>query len=487
MSENANWNQNSQTYQAKGFSEANNYEDNAVENLKQSHLPNAQQKVNDVFFSILYFLSLGAVIGCSIYFGKYLPQLGGGGSNNGLYSLFDPIKGSLLLVAAVIGIVTLFAIVLTNVFIILMRKHPRNTINVCYIGSIAVSGLVAVYGIIVQNYGLAIGNGIVFLLSIVCYFLIRRRIPFTAALLKACCVAYEKYPFMSLITFASALISLGVTALFIYCMMSIAAYVEVNNVQEKAGLNIGVFFLVLFLFWSTEILANVVHTIISGIYAWFFLVEKGTTGTGQSTMSPSAVVGNSIKRTLVYSLGSICCASLIVATIQAIRVVLSSLKNDRSRDNGARLVAACADCLLSIVEKIVKFVNYYIFIMMAIFGTSFMQSAKKTVKLFREDLGTVLINENVIGQVLFFGNLLMSMLCAALAFGLSMIMIKDQLASIVTAVISIVVSFMVLFVMSSVLSSGTNTAIVCYTIDPTSIEDPTFQYQIRKKMGRFNA
>ena len=80
--------------------------------------------------------------------------------------------------------------------------------------------------------------------------------------------------------------------------------------QQGAVLGFSFFFLLISLFWTSQVLKNVAHTTTAGVVAaWWFQTDN------------KAPTRNALSRALTTSFGSICLGSLIVAVLKAIRAV----------------------------------------------------------------------------------------------------------------------------------------------------------------------
>jgi hypothetical protein len=104
--------------------------------------------------------------------------------------------------------------------------------------------------------------------------------------------------------------------------------------------------------------------------AWFFAPRN----------PPKGATRGAARRALTYSFGSISLGSLLVAIIQFLRQACSVARS--SEANSGNMAAACAfcilQCILGILEWAVEFINRYAFSYIALYGKSYIQSAKDT-------------------------------------------------------------------------------------------------------------
>jgi len=141
-------------------------------------------------------------------------------------------------------------------------------------------------------------------------------------------------------------------------------------------------------YWGFQVNQNICHTTTCGVAAtWYFSTEIDYNPT------PKA-----FKRTMTTSFGSVALGSLMVAVIQAMKAMVQSAKNNK---NG--LIVCLVMCLLNCLERLVEYFNTYAYAHCAIYGTSFMNSAKMTWNLFKTRGFMALINDDLTGMVLFAG------------------------------------------------------------------------------------
>lgn len=135
------------------------------------------------------------------------------------------------------------------------------------------------------------------------------------------------------------------------------------------------FFLLLSLFWTYGVCANVVHcTVAASVNKWW-----------ANPNPPSyQIVWDSFRRSITYSFGSICLGSLFVAIIKTIRNTLNfvryQLKNAQFSSSMLKTVASILlsmiDYLLRVVESITEYFNSYAYCFVAIYGYSFLESSR---------------------------------------------------------------------------------------------------------------
>merc|ERR1712129_350721 len=115
-------------------------------------------------------------------------------------------------------------------------------------------------------------------------------------------------------------------------------------------------------------------------------------------------------RTMTTSVGSVCLGSLIVAFLQAVRAMLRSSKNGRS------FLTLIALCLLGCIERLIRYFNKYAYAQCAIYGTSFVTSAKATWNLFMNRGILAIINDDLTGMAIGCGAMIGGIVSAGTGF-----------------------------------------------------------------------
>ena len=240
--------------------------------------------------------------------------------------------------------------------------------------------LVTAIYMLVRHYW---SGGIVFLLfgafAAFCFWTWIPRIPFSVLILQTAIDVSKSYGHVYLISFLGGLMAAAFGAWFSVTLVAVyVKYEPGNNPACSAGGNcssatvIGLLVYITFAgYWISEWLKNTIHTTISGVYgAWFFAPRN----------SPKSATRGAARRALTYSFGSISFGSLLVAILNMIRQAVSIAQ--QSEANSGNIAADCAfcllQCILGLVEWAVQFINRYAFSYIALYGKSYIQSAKAT-------------------------------------------------------------------------------------------------------------
>ena len=298
-------------------------------------------------------------------------------------------------------------------------------------------------------------------LSLLYAYMVRHRIPFATAILQSAVQAIQDHGGPVWVVFSLSLLQIGWVALWAFIFVAVwhsGNRVETETlpdgsvVQTRAdnssGLQLLQTFCVFSLYWTAQVLKNIGHVTTAGVVAsWWF--QPSVT----SPTRPAFV------RACTTSLGSICFASLLVALVETTRALLAQARRDACRD--------IADCLLQMLERALKWFNSYALCTTAIYGDSFLESAKKTGQLFRAHLFTALINDDLSGAVLFCGAFLSGSVAGIV--GLIWGAAKDAEGYIVMGILAFIVGFLVATLAMSVIRSAVTTTFVCWASDPATL------------------
>lgn len=305
--------------------------------------------------------------------------------------------------------------------------------------------------------GGALGAGIVFIaigvLELAFAWLFRSRIAFAGDTLSCVANVFRQFRGMNWVAW---IMILPMTA---WILLWFSAFRRVALIISEDGSAIAwllAFYLIFSLYWTTQVMNNVLHVSCSGVYAtWYFMAEQ---------LPPRPTLG-SVKRALTTSFGSICFGSLLVAAIKTVRA-FAILRGD-----DGNCIACFMDCILSVIDSIFQYFNRYAYVQVAVYGKTFCQSAKATWNMFKLHGFEAVINDDFTGNVLFMGTIL-GAIFAGLAAGLFALLFEH--ASHDTIAVYMVCAFVVGLLLSSltmqVIDSGVATIFVCFVEQPERLQ-----------------
>lgn len=139
-----------------------------------------------------------------------------------------------------------------------------------------------------------------------------------------------------------------------------------------------------------DVIENVMHVTIGGIYGTWYYMESSFSG-----MPKNEGVG-SFKRAMTYSFGSICYGSLYVVLFQSIAIIFLV------GGNSLNLFGVFFNAFFKFSGLCVGYFNLYAFSFVALYGVSMVKSIKSTYKFFKQRGYQALCNDFIISSSLGF-------------------------------------------------------------------------------------
>ena len=165
-------------------------------------------------------------------------------------------------------------------------------------------------------------------------------------------------------------------------------------------------------YYISEVIRNVIHVVIAGIYGTWYYLANSDQG------APKHPALSSLKRALTYCFGSITFGSLIVSLIQLLRQFISILRSNFAADGNGWGVCGMIilDFFVGFIDWLVRYFNKYAYCYVALYGKSYIKSAKDTFDLIRFKGMDALINDMFINTALNLYSLFVAYLVALLAY-----------------------------------------------------------------------
>jgi hypothetical protein len=185
---------------------------------------------------------------------------------------------------------------------------------------------------------------------------------------------------------------------------------------------IAFFLFTLSLYWGIQVCRNIVSSTVAGTIAcWWFTPHR------------SKIVAGSLFRAFTSSFGTICFGSLLISIVQTLKSMVESARRGASNGRegyGPRSVFSAVvfwvtDCLISILERILVYVNRYALVYSAAYGSNFATSGARVWDLFTERGWTGIINDSLIGNTLSLGVFATACLTSAFAYSCSYLFSQD--------------------------------------------------------------
>lgn len=462
------------------FSGNNNYDE------KYESVPNPQgetfdeafkvekPKYNDWPFSVFFLLTVAgfvaiAVITIRAYSNNYSEQ------GSGIYtsqSTFTLNSNTVILFIFAI----LISLVIAVSTLMLARIHPRGFITTSIVVNVVMGIGTAIAYFVMHYYSAAVVFLVFTCISAWCYWSMRSRIPFSSEVLVTTIDVMKRYKSTLTISALGVLVSAAFSVIF--SVVIVTTYMKYDPKQQNGGCDvsgggcsnaklIGVLVFVFFAgYYITEVIRNVIHVTISGVYGTWYYLSRSDQG------EPKWPAFGAFKRAMTYSFGSICFGSLIVTFLDLIRQGIQIL-----RSNASMAGETCAQCgyfildiIFGIIEWLARFFNQYAYSYIALYGDPYIKAAKQTWYLMRQKGVDALCNECLIGTALGFYAMFNAYVVALFAY-LYVKLTKPEYnddgtfyAPIVA--FSFVISLQISNIITQPLKSGSSTFFIALAKDP---------------------
>eukprot|EP00808_Paulinella_micropora_P022342 g47719.t1 len=396
----------------------------------------------DVIWLVLFLMHLGGMIFCAI---TYIPDFYGNldftnNKDNGVdeqYQQVAWITAGTCVVAGVMGAVWLGV----------MQRYASSIIKVSLMVNVT---LLVFMGLMMFAYvGNIIGAFLYWLLAgltLLYYYAVRNRIPFTQAVLASATEAIKTFSGPVYVAWLCCFLQVVWFGFWAFTATAIVYSWQEQGEDANGGL---VFLLLVSAYWTSQVIINIGHVTTAGVVATWWFVPHNT--------SPTC---GSFKRATTTSLGSICFGSLIVAILKALHAMVAQAR--QTDNNCARCMA---ECILSCLEQLIEYFNMYAYTQVAIYGKDFRSAAKDTWDLFKARGFTAIINDDLTGMVLTMGCFIGAVVSAASGALVAMLFYQNSDLALAVGIAGFLIGFFVVAVIMNVIQSAVCTTFVCWAED----------------------
>ncbi|KYR02071.1 hypothetical protein DLAC_00870 [Tieghemostelium lacteum] len=219
------------------------------------------------------------------------------------------------------------------------------------------------------------------------------------------------------------------------------------------------YFMIFAFFWVTAFISAVFqHTVAGAVSNWYFSRDP----TGESEVgSPNAFT--SLGRALSTSLGSLAFGSLIIAFIEFMQAMLAISKNSNSENKLVVMIISCLQCILGCIESILRWVNKFGYIYVAMHGYSFCTSTKGCFDLISRNMFSAVVMDFIGSFVLLLGKILGA--AASALFTTSVLYASGRSLNPLVIGLSAIFAFCIFNLFSHIIGIGSDTIFVCYLED----------------------
>ncbi|OBT88202.1 hypothetical protein VE02_02444 [Pseudogymnoascus sp. 03VT05] len=426
-------------------------------------------KWNDLWAAILFLATCaGFVVVSGLSLSGYQTTSQGSSTNN----TFGLNRLTIVLFAYVLAV----AFVISFAYFWCIRAFTKQIIWITGILQIVFGIATAGFYLWAKEYA----AGIVFLVFtvfyIICFISWIPRIPFSVLMLQTVIDVAKNYGHVFVVSLIGGLIATAFGAWFSVTLVAVYARYNPGNAacSTDGGCStakvIGLIVFITFAgYWITEVLKNIIHVTISGVYgSWYFCSQK-------PSGFPKGATRGAFKRSVTYSFGSISFGSLIVAIIQLLRQACNVAKqNSAAQGNMVGQIMFCVlGCLISLLNWLVQFFNEYAFSYIALYGKAYIPAAKSTWHMMKDRGIDALVNECLINPVLSMGSVFVGYVCVLMSYlylRYGNVVVDTNYYAVIMAY-SFLVGLQICNVFLVPIKSGVATLFVAMAFDPAVLQN----------------
>lgn len=245
------------------------------------------------------------------------------------------------------------------------------------------------------------------------------------------------------------------------------------------------FCFLLVLYWGSGVIHNVCHMAYAGVFSrWYF-----------STDGP--LLFPSLQVALTTSFGSICFGTFVVAAINAVQMLVRSVRIAAQEDGNVVgcVVALILECIIDAIGDMLEYFNAWVYVQCAIRGGSFCESARATCAMISCNGLKAIIGDLLIDSVVTLGTLLSGLVGlgvgAAVAWGTKGEFQHAQHAAFSREVVILigVISGLLGGLLAgggvmTIFSSGTKAILMCWAEEPNRLHE---EHEFEDLHTEFNA
>ncbi|KAM9958945.1 hypothetical protein ACTFIW_012535 [Dictyostelium discoideum] len=323
------------------------------------------------------------------------------------------------------------------------------------------------------------------LVLVVVIVYLRKSIDLTCAMFTETCRGVQRSPSVFVIASLVVLFFIGFiaywTSSFIYLFSIPGSTVnplndhtssEANSTdseQEQSAFNTKIrnlmYFMIFGFFWASSFISAVFQHCVAGVVSnWYFSRDP----TGKSLVGQENAY-RSLGRALSTSFGSLAFGSLLIAFIEFMAFMLRVCKNSNATNKLVVMVVSCLQCILGCIESIVRWINKFGYIYVAMHGHSFCTSTKECFDLISRNMFNAVIMDFIGGLVLLLGKILGS--AASALFTTALLYGMGKSLNPITIALSAIFAFCIFNLFTHIVGIGTDTIFVCYLEDLETNKD----------------
>ena len=164
-------------------------------------------------------------------------------------------------------------------------------------------------------------------------------------------------------------------------------------------------YIIFMLFWLFAFVNGLNQMTLAGSFGAYYWTRFSNASKDKKNNIPFFTLIGSFGRAIFYHFGTIAFGSLILAIVKLIRVILEflhrKLKKKEDSSKIAKFLMCCCKCCFCCLERFIKFLNRYAFIITSIYSLNFCRAAAKAVKLITTNALRVLVIDKIANFILF--------------------------------------------------------------------------------------
>jgi len=230
--------------------------------------------------------------------------------------------------------------------------------------------------------------------------------------------------------------------------------------------------------WTANLVLAIQQTTTAGCIAdWYYSF--------QGKQLKPCVVSRSFFRTIFWNFGSMALGSFLLALVEVFRVVLAFIQARLKQSTGSKAAEGCLNCMqccLACFQRFIEFLNKHCYIVMAIYGYNFCESA-------RRGFGIVVTNPIQVGTIhavseliMFLGKIFVTCTVTAGAF---VYLRQDDITRLwfVPLIVIAVCSFFLASCFMLIYDTAVSTLLFCFLED--SMRNPPDERHMSKSLESF--
>ena len=191
----------------------------------------------------------------------------------------------------------------------------------------------------------------------------RHRIPFAKVMLETVTSVTGQFPATWFFGFLGLVFNTAFSILWVITLVGWSLMYADKKISQTGAIILWVYLIFIF-YWTSQVIKNVVHVTVSGLFAsFYFLGTPHPTRPGKVVIATKNPTLKSAGRAMTTSFGSICYGSLIIALIETLRAIVRTAANDSASDGNlfAAFCLFCLDCIMACIQGMAEYFNHVCF------------------------------------------------------------------------------------------------------------------------------